>query len=123
MKTRENAVNAASDAAPHYRYDGVDEDGQHWLERVEIDDDGSEIYTEDYVPIRLHARKAEATMNAMPDRWMKDAAERIARLVFGCPRNDMSCNPDCEYYGECRDGVDAYAVIIALHYEGRSDAT
>ncbi len=35
---------------PRYRYDGVDEDGQHWLEK--LDDDGEP--TERYVPVRLH---------------------------------------------------------------------
>ncbi len=34
-----------------YRYDGVDEDGQHWLEEVEIIPGGEERYTEHYVPM------------------------------------------------------------------------
>ncbi len=40
-------------ATKTYRYDGVDEEEQHWLEEVEIKPDGEERYTERYVPIRL----------------------------------------------------------------------
>lgn len=39
-----------SDPSLFYRYDGVDEDGQHWLERLENGEP-----TEDYIPIRMGA--------------------------------------------------------------------
>ncbi len=60
-----------------YRYDGVDEEGQHWLECIELLADGTEVFAEKYVPIRLYAREE----NACPTNfwgWLNF----IARFLF-----------------------------------------
>ncbi len=63
--------------AKTFRYDGVDEEGQHWLERIEILADGSEIFTESYVPIRLYAREEDAWSKRL---WIR--LTFIARYLF-----------------------------------------
>lgn len=67
------------DPALHYRYDGVDEDGQHYLERIEYDENDEEVYTEDYIPIAFWNRRASSTL-AEKDKQIAALEGEVAGL-------------------------------------------
>ncbi len=71
-----------------YRYDGVDEEGQHWLEYIEVLADGTEIYTEKYVPIRLYGCKEGVCPRSFLRRLTSTVRFWFQRRRSRCGRGD-----------------------------------